>query len=177
MAQTIAEIVPPLVLASHVFLAVIFLAVLGRNGWGKPIYDVLSRQAVRWGFLVALGAVFGSLFYSEAIGFEACVLCWWQRVFLYPLAPIFAVAVWKRDRSVFNYAIVLALLALVIGGYQEISNLTGASLLTCTDAEGACSKVFVKEFGYITIPVMSITVSLYILLLAWANKLFRTNND
>jgi len=177
MAQTIAQIIPYLTLVSHILLVVAFLAVLGRKSWGGTIYRVLGGRAVLWGFLVTLASILGSLFYSEIIGYEACVLCWWQRVFLYPQMVIFAVALWKRDSSPFKYIIPLAVLALVIALYQVYAvDLGGVSLLSCTSAEGACSKIFVREFGYITIPVMSATVSLYVLLLAWVHKLFRTNN-
>jgi disulfide bond formation protein DsbB len=155
---------------SHVLLIFLVLVVLGRNSWGKQIYEFINKNAFLIGFLIALGAMLGSLFYSEVIGFEACVLCWWQRAFLYPLVLVFGAGFWYKKNWLFSLAAFLALAALIVGGYQEISNLTGASVLTCTDAEGACSKIFVKEFGYITIPVMSVTVALYVLVVVWIKK-------
>lgn len=173
MVSAFALIVPYLVLGSHILFVMLFVAVLGRRTWGEGITRFLGKHALVLGFLISLGSIIGSLFYSEVIGFEACILCWWQRVFLYSIAPVMAWGLWsKRFGSAVMISVILALLALLVGGYQEISNLTGASLLTCTGIGGACSKVFVKEFGYITIPVMSITVSAYILLLAWAYKIY-----
>ena len=171
MVATLASIVPYLVLISHVLLVGAILAILTRNSWGKPAYEFVGKHAALLGFLIALLIIIGSLFYSEIIGYEACVLCWWQRGFLYPLVLVFGAGLLTHQEWVFNLAIILAILALLVGGYQEVSNLTGASLLSCTEAEGACSKIFVKEFGYITIPIMSVTASLYILLVAWAHKL------
>jgi len=177
MSEIFVLLVPYFVLASHVLLVFVVLAVLNRNSWGKQVYEYINKNAFLVGFIIALGAMLGSLFYSEVVGYEACVLCWWQRAFLYPLVLVFGAGFWYKQKWLFYLAAFLALAALVVGGYQEISNLTGASVLTCTDAEGACSKVFVKEFGYITIPVMSVTVALYVLAVVWIKKIGERTND
>jgi disulfide bond formation protein DsbB len=171
MTAAIQTTVPYLVAASHVLLALLFLAILARKGWGKRIFHVLASGALAWGLLVALAAVSGSLFYSEIVGFEPCVLCWWQRVFIYPQLALFAVALWKRDKGVFAYSATLAALAGIVALYHSYVYWGGASLLPCTAMGGACSKIYVYAFGYITIPSMSLTVALYFLLLAWVNRL------
>src|SRR4029079_16621504 len=52
----------------------------GRSGlWGYEL----------WGaFVVASIATGGSLFLSEVAGFVPCELCWYQRIFMYPLAVV-----------------------------------------------------------------------------------------
>jgi len=174
MSALFITAVPYLVIFSHVLLVLVFLSVLARDSWGRKIYALIGRNTLLIGFLVTLGAMVGSLFYSEIIGFEACVLCWWQRVFLYPQAFILGLALYKRDHSIFPYIVFLTLGALVVGLYQVYYDFGGISLLACTSEGGSCDKIYVKEFGYITIPVMSVTVSLYVLLLAWVHKLFRS---
>ena len=176
MAKLFITIIPYLVVFSHALLLLVFVAVLTRKFWGKGIYIFIGKNVLLLGFLITLGAMVGSLFYSEIIGYEACVLCWWQRIFLYPQMFIFALALYRKDRSIFPYITSLTLLALLVALYQTYYDFGGKSLLTCTSEGGSCSKIYVKEFGYITIPIMSLTVSLYILLLAWVHKLFRTNN-
>lgn len=177
MVETFSVVMPYLVLASHGLFLLLLLAVVFRSSWGGGVTRFLGKYAVWLAGLVALGALVGSLFYSEIVGFEACVLCWWQRAFLYPIVPIMAVALWRGkqkggDRSVFEYVVPLAILAGVVGAYQAFANFSGKSFLECTAAEGACSKIYVMAFGYITIPTMSLTVVAYILLLAWVNKLY-----
>jgi len=152
------------------------LLVIFRDSFGRGAVNFIGKHALVLGFLISLAAIAGSLFYSEVIGYEACVLCWWQRVFLYPQLVLFAIASWKDERSVFAYSVVLSALAGVIAAYQTYVYMGGASLLPCTAAEGACSKIYVKEFGYITIPVMSLTLVLYYFLLAWINKIYRNEN-
>src|SRR3990167_6292936 len=136
MIETTAKLLPYKVLFSHILLIILFLALLFRNSWGAVLSRLIGKYALFLALFVSTAAVLGSLFYSNVMGFEPCLLCWWQRIFLYPLAII----------------------------------------LSCTAIEGACSKIYVMAFGYITIPVMSLTVSLYILLLIWADRIYK-NED
>ena len=176
MTEVIQIVLPYLALASHFLLVFLFVTTLFRHTWGRRPTAFLNKNSILLGFIVSLGAVLGSLFYSEVLGFEPCVLCWWQRVFLYPLPILFGVAIWKKSDSAFSYAVPMTLLAALIATYQSYVFLGGVSLLSCTAIDGACSKVYVKEFGYITIPIMSLTASLYILLLAWANRIYLNEN-
>lgn len=176
IVKNIASLLPYLVLVSHVVFIVLLLALVFRRSWGREITCWLGKHAVILALIVAMAAVVGSLFYSELIGFEPCVLCWWQRIFLYPLVIVFGMAVWKKAASVFLYAVPLAFAAALIAAYQSYVYLGGDSFLTCTALDGACSKIYVMAFGYITIPMMSLTISLYALLFAWAYKIYR-NED
>lgn len=50
-----------------------------------------------WGFLFAawvtsLLSTFGALFIGEVMGQTPCLLCWYQRAFMFPLTVILAVA-------------------------------------------------------------------------------------
>lgn len=176
MIELLQTIIPYKVLASHVLLVFLVAALIFKQSLGRGAVSFLGKWAIQLSFLVAFGAIIGSLFYSEVVGFEACVLCWWQRVFLYPQAILFAIAWWKKDGGVFKYAVPLTLISLIIGLYQAYANMTGFSLLPCTALEGGCSKIYVEAFGYITIPVMAVTVALYLLLIAWARKIYENRN-
>lgn len=176
MVENINLLLPYSVLLSHVVFVVLIVAVIFRHSWGRGIQALVGRHAVTLAYLVALAALLGSLFYSEIMGFEPCVLCWWQRIFLYPLVFIFTVAIWKKVDSAFLYAVPFALAAALIAIYQSYVYFGGASLFPCTALGGACSKIYVMAFGYITIPLMSLTVSLYILLLAWIHKIYKNES-
>ncbi len=43
-----------------------------------------------WG--TALVSTLGALFIGEVMGMTPCVLCWWQRIFMFPLALILGMA-------------------------------------------------------------------------------------
>ncbi|MFZ2484772.1 MAG: disulfide bond formation protein B [Minisyncoccia bacterium] len=177
MITTIQTFLPYGILASHVALVILFLALIFKNSWGRGIAGFVGRYSIPLGFLVALSAICGSLFYSELVGFEPCVLCWWQRLFIYPQALLFATALWKKKTDVFTYAVPLVTLSAIIAMYHEYVYMGGTSLLPCTALGGACSKIYVMAFGYITIPMMSLTISLAILLLAWAHRTYEKNRN
>src|SRR3989344_5265697 len=128
MAKLFITIIPYLVVFSHALLLLVFVAVLTRKFWGKGIYIFIGKNVLLLGFLITLGAMVGSLFYSEIIGYEACVLCWWQRIFLYPQMFIFTLALYRKDRSIFPYITSLTLLALLVALYQTYYDFGGKSL-------------------------------------------------
>jgi disulfide bond formation protein DsbB len=176
--EAIKSLIPLLVLISQILLVIAFVAVLNRRTWGEKTYRFLGRNGIALGFIVSLGAILGSLFYSNIVGFEPCELCWWQRTFLAPEVLILAIAWWKNDRRVYRYIVPLATVALLIGFYQVFSSLTGFSVLSCTAAgTGACSKIYVNAFGYITIPVMSITVALWMMLISLTQRTHKKHED
>lgn len=135
----------------------------------------LSTNAIKLAFLVALAATSGSLFYSEIAGYEPCVLCWFQRIFMYPQVVLFAVALFKKDRSIIDYAKALSLIGMVIAGYHYLLQIGLAPSITC-GAVGysvSCAKRFVMEFGYITLPMMGLTAFAAIFLLMLSAKSFQ----
>jgi disulfide bond formation protein DsbB len=172
MLENIIFLLPYGVLISHAVFLIFFLSLIFRNDWGKNVALWLGKNALGLALFVSLLAVVGSLFYSEIVGFEACLLCWWQRVFLYPLVIIFGIAFWKKHTSAFLYAVPFALIAALIAIYHSFVQLGGTSLIPCTDLGGDCSRIYVLAFDYITIPTMSLTIAIYVLLLAWANKIY-----
>lgn len=167
MIATIAYYVPFLVLASHVGLAVLFVSLVMKNDFARWV----GKHALALGFLIAFVAVLGSLFYSNGVGFTPCYLCWWQRIFIYPMLVLFIVALVKKDRGVFSYILPLALLDLLFASYHSYVQWGGNPLIPC-DATASCAKLYVYAFHYITIPTMSLTVALAVLLVYWANRVY-----
>ncbi|MGR5922655.1 disulfide bond formation protein B [Bacillus pacificus] len=45
---------------------------------------------------ISLIATCGSLYFSEILGFTPCNLCWYQRIFMYPLIFLIIIAMIKR---------------------------------------------------------------------------------
>ena len=55
-------------------------------------------------WLVATVSTLGALFLSEIMGVAPCVLCWYQRVFMFPLVFVLAAGLFPLDRRVLRYA-------------------------------------------------------------------------
>ncbi|MDP1624945.1 MAG: disulfide bond formation protein B [bacterium] len=121
----------------------------------------------KWGvwiaFIAATLATVGSLIYSDIIGYDPCKLCWIQRIFMYPTAIVLGLALWKRDASARLYGIVFSSLGAIVAAYHYVSQLGWNPLdLECASVgySVSCAKVFVMEFGYITLPVMALSAFL-----------------
>ena len=170
MAELIKTFFPWLVFLTNLLFLILLLAYFGRNTWGNKTISWFGRNSLPLSFAVALIAVIGSLSYSNIVGWEPCLLCIWQRIFIYPQAVILGVALVTKDKRVFKYSVVLAILAAIISIYHVNIQWGGLSVLPCSATGPSCNKVFSKEFGYITIPMMALSASLYIIGLALASR-------
>jgi disulfide bond formation protein DsbB len=148
-----------------VFLFVLLATPLRDHGWGKRIGAFFGTYAVLFSFLIAIGGVVGSLFYSEFAHFRPCVLCWIERGFLYTDAVIFIVAMLARKEEhvrkygnfVRNCALTLSGLGLIVSVYHSYLQLGGNSLIPCSATGVSCEFVYFMEYGYVTIPMMALT--------------------
>jgi disulfide bond formation protein DsbB len=107
---------------------------------------------------VALTSLFGSLYYSEIVGYEPCKLCWLQRIFIYPQVLILIIALYLKDNKAVHYILWMSLFALGIASYHYLGQL-GFTSLECglVGYSVSCAERFVMNFGYITIPMMALT--------------------
>jgi disulfide bond formation protein DsbB len=107
-------------------------------------------------WIAAIIATLGSLYFSEVRHFIPCTLCWYQRIFMYPLAIILGIAVYRNDNSIYRYVLPLSIIGMVISGYhtvlQKIPYLQQFEM--CTTGV-PCSKDYLNWLGFITIPLMA----------------------
>lgn len=123
-------------------------------------------------WLIASVATAGSLFFSEVMDYPPCVLCWYQRICMYPLVLIFAVAFLKEDRESFFYAFPLAATGLGIAIYHNLLyyKILPESAAPCREGI-SCTTVFFEWLGFLTIPSMSlIAFTLIVALLLLTRK-------
>ncbi len=114
---------------------------------------------------VALAATLGSLFFSDVAGYEPCKLCWIQRIFMYPQVIILLIALIEKDARALVYSVALSAIGAVVAGYHYLLQLGIAPPLSCgaTDYSVSCAEKVVMAFGYVTIPLMSFTAFVMIL--------------
>ncbi len=108
-----------------------------------------------WG--VAAVATAGSLFFSSVMGFTPCVLCWYQRICLFPLVVILARGLFPLDPGVVRYAFPVAALGWLIAAYHNLVYLgvVPEGLQPC--ARGvSCSEELVEWYGFLSIPLLSL---------------------
>jgi disulfide bond formation protein DsbB len=138
--------------------------------------NVVTNFGLLGAFLISALSVIMTLVYSEVFGFIPCGLCWLQRVFLYPQVILLGMALWKKDTKVAQYGIGLSIPGLVISLYQHYLQMGGGELIGCpTAGAGAdCAERILFEFGFMTFPLMS--AFLFLFLIALYYYLLKTQN-
>ena len=176
LVQIISQLLSVLVVIGQVVvIGSLALLVVKR----KIVFNFFGKHAIVLIFIVALVSTLGSLFYSEVAGYEPCKLCWLQRIFMYPQVFLLGIALWKKDKNIVDYSLVLSVIGALIAGYHYLLQLGIAPELPCS-AVGysvACSKVFVMNFGYITIPLMALTGVVMLILLGTYKKVWDKNSS
>lgn len=117
-------------------------------------------------WLVALGAMLGSLYFSEIANYEPCRYCWFQRIAMYPLAMLLLIAMLRKDRHIAWYAVPIAASGALLSlrhRYLELNPSFGPG--GCS-ADVPCSAVWFERLGFVTLSVMALFgfVSIIILL-------------
>ncbi|MEI8175019.1 MAG: disulfide bond formation protein B [bacterium] len=141
-------------------LSVVALFVLFLGPRKNKFLDFIDKHYLTLGFIFSLFASLTSLIYSEIIHFLPCQLCWYQRIFLFPLVFIFAIAIWYKDRKIVKYVLPLLSIGFVVSIYQNFFYYFGEnSSLPCYASVVSCYQQLVSEFGrYISIPMLALTI-------------------
>ena len=137
------------------------------------VFGLVAKNTLLLVFLVSLAGMLGSLAYEQLVGFTPCMLCWYQRVVMYPITIITLVAlIKKKSLEVLDYALTLAIIGTIIGLWHNIEKMIGKELVSCDATGPSCLQIFVDVFGYIDIPVMSLTFFILIILLILNRRRF-----
>ncbi len=124
--------------------------------------------------LLSLGSIAGAFVYQLAYLTPVCELCWWQRIFLFPIVIVAGVALWRRAREAHITAAILATFGLFYSCYHYYYHFQGLVLgnvlsLPCSSGGllPACTESPILTFGFVTIPFMGILVFSSMLILAF----------
>lgn len=117
-------------------------------------------------WLVAMVSTLGSLFFSEVMKFPPCILCWYQRICMYPLALVFLMGLFPFDKNVIKFSAPLVITGFVIAIYHNLLyyNILPESAAPCVQGI-SCTTVQIQWFGFITIPFLSLMAFSLLLIL------------
>jgi len=117
-------------------------------------------------WLIAAVSTLGSLFFSEVMELIPCVLCWYQRIFMFPLAVILLVGLFPLDNKVVNYALPLAIIGLLFTVYHCLLffGFIPENLQPCGKGI-SCADASMELFGFLPIPLLSLASFLMIIIL------------
>ena len=135
---------------------------------------VINPMIILVCFIVASMATLGSLFFSEIMEFVPCTMCWYQRIFMYPLILIFLINLLYPDEKVFKYSMPLVIVGFFFALYHNLLmwKVIPESAVPCKQGI-PCSTEYFEYFGFINIPFLSLLAYslILVLLLLGQNKL------
>jgi disulfide bond formation protein DsbB len=137
---------------------------------------------LRLGFALSVIATTGSLYFSEVMKLPPCVLCWYQRICMYPLVVLFGICLSVKDkkvRDVFHYALGLISVGTGIALYHNLLyyGIIPDSITPCTQGI-SCTARQIEWLGFITIPLLSlVSFSLLFIISALVLKQKKANYE
>jgi|SRR5579885_448792 len=110
------------------------------------------------GLIQSIVAMLGSLFFSNVLNLPPCVLCWYQRICMYPLVALFVVGILKKDKHLPYYVLPLSSIGLLISMYHNLLyyHILPESIAPCSNGV-SCTTQQILLLGFITIPLLSCT--------------------
>jgi disulfide bond formation protein DsbB len=132
----------------------------------------IRQYGLYFAWVVSLVATGGSLYFSEIALFEPCKLCWFQRIFMYPLTVLLGIASYRDDRRIIPYTLPLSVIGGSISFYHYLLQKVPAmkSFTPCTQGV-PCTGDYINWFGFVTIPFMALTA---FVLITWFLMAART---
>jgi disulfide bond formation protein DsbB len=146
-------------------VAVVVTAALSRRapeGSAARLLDDIRGVGLWAAWVVALVTTLGSLYYSQIANFVPCELCWFQRICMYPLAVILLVAALRDDRHVWTYVVPLTAVGAAIATYHTQLQAFPEQQTFCSTIT-PCTTRYVWEFGFVSLPFMSLAASCFII--------------
>ena len=91
------------------------------------------------------------------MGYAPCVLCWYQRIFMFPLVFVLAAGLFPLDSRLVRYALPLAVAGWLVALFHVllVAGVIPESATPCTKGV-PCSQVQLELFGFVTIPLLSL---------------------
>ena len=139
-----------------------------------PPHTDAAWSALFGAWLVATIASLGSMFFSQVMDLPPCSLCWYQRIFMFPLPIVLLAGLLPYDRRAWRYGLPLALIGSFLGLWHTLlyAGILPESAAPCTSGV-PCGQQSFELFGFLSIPLLSLLAFLTIsalLLLARARS-------
>ena len=108
-------------------------------------------------WLLAASATLGALFFSEVMHVAPCLLCWYQRIFMFPLVLLLPLGLFPFDPKVVRYALPLSALGAAVALFHVLLTwgVIPESIKPCTHGV-PCGVNQIELFGFLSIPLMSL---------------------
>jgi len=122
----------------------------------RKMKDKQAYSIIFLAWITAMISTLGSLFFSEIMGFVPCTLCWYQRIFMYPLVILFLISLYRLEKSILLYTAPFIILGWIFALYHNLiqMHILPESASPCVQGI-PCSARYINWLGFITIPKLS----------------------
>jgi disulfide bond formation protein DsbB len=147
---------------------VLKVVALFHRSWRMQIRRGAERYGLLAIFLLSTLAIAGTLVMQYVANLQPCVLCWWQRVFMYPIPLISLIAILKNKQisDIADYVLALSAIGFLVALYQHLLQILPQGTLIPCDAADECAVRSVFEFNFVTLPWMAVTMFAVLFLIA-----------
>ncbi len=116
----------------------------------------IRKNALYIAFIQSIVAFLGSMYFSNILMYPPCVLCWYQRICMFPLVLILAAGIILKEKNIHAYVLPLALIGWTISLYHNLLyyKFIPDTLAPCTTGV-SCTTKFIEYFGFVTIPLLA----------------------
>jgi disulfide bond formation protein DsbB len=129
---------------------------------GGAITTRARAQELGWNlvfvcWLIATASTLAALFFSEVMSLPPCVLCWYQRICIFPLVLLLPAGLFPFDPKIVRYALPLALVGGSIALFHVLITvgLIPEGITPCTQGV-PCASNQIEWFGFVSIPLLSL---------------------
>lgn len=135
--------------------------------------NLIGKNALYLGLIQAIISFLGSMTFSNILMYPPCVLCWYQRILMFPLSIILMIGILRKDLLVHLYILPLALIGWSIALYHNLLyyKLIPDTIAPCSTGV-SCTVKYVEYFGFITIPLLAFLAFSIIIVLMCEHQRF-----
>lgn len=107
-------------------------------------------------FIISLASIFGSLFFSEVMKFPPCNLCWYQRIFIYPVALIVLSGLYFGSKDTNKFLTPFISIGFIFSVYHNLVYYKFIQVIVPCTESAPCTAQQLNYLGFITIPLLSL---------------------
>lgn len=134
--------------------------------------NLIKKYSLHLAWIIVLFGVSGSIYASSILHIEPCVLCWYQRIFLYPLAIIIPIGILRKDASIYIYTLPLSIAGSIVALYHYLLyiKIIPETLAPCSLNSVSCTQELPTLFGFFNILQLSLIAFILISILLFLSK-------
>lgn len=136
----------------------------------SPLLPTIAHWATTKVRVIFLASAISSLIYEYIFLYPPCLLCWYQRLAIFSIAILSFTGNLQKSALLRTQIAIMALFGTAVAVFHNIIDIFPTGVDVCGATGPSCLARYVYEFGYITIPMMSLTILVLALIFVYIAK-------